>query len=327
MSNRYLMALGAGLAAGVLFILPAKGMMAGVWLSVLAPMPLMIAVLGYGWLAGLAAAVVGAGACALMQPALSIVFLISTAGPALLLGWLATHVFAGERQLAPGDLLAALVGLAIAAVWGMIAFVAVIHGDLEAAATEIASGLRQALQRMKGIEDGAAIMPVDEFIQWLVASIPAVMAFWSVLAMSLNLWLAARVAMISGLLNREWPDLPRSLALPRLALGAFALATLACALPGASRVFASSAAVARSRNCGTRDTGTDMSCFQLTPSGFWACDRSSRRRHMRRAWDSVWATVASWINSAWKPATINRSSEASAPPASPLMVSTRTYQA
>ena len=244
MSNRYLMALGAGLAAGVLFILPAKGMMAGVWLSVLAPMPLMIAVLGYGWLAGLAAAVVGAGACALMQPALSIVFLISTAGPALLLGWLATHVFAGERQLAPGDLLAALVGLAIAAVWGMIAFVAVIHGDLEAAATEIASGLRQALQRMKGIEDGAAIMPVDEFIQWLVASIPAVMAFWSVLAMSLNLWLAARVAMISGLLNREWPDLPRSLALPRLALGAFALATLACALPGASRVFASSAAVA-----------------------------------------------------------------------------------
>ena len=243
MSNRYLIALGAGLAAGVLFMLPIKGMMAGVWLSVLAPMPLMIAVLGYGWLAGLIAAGVGAVACAVMQPTLGVIFLISTAGPALLLGWLASHVFAGERQLGPGHLLAAVAGLAIAAVWGMLAFVAVVHGDLEAAATEVASGLRLALQRIKGIEEGAAIMPVDEFVQWLVASIPAIMAFWTVLAMSLNLWLAARVAMISGLLNREWPDLPNTLVLPRVALGAFALATLACALPGVARVLASTAAV------------------------------------------------------------------------------------
>ena len=244
MSNRYLIALGAGLAAGVLFMLPTKGMMAGVWLSVLAPMPLMIAVLGYGFLAGLIAAGVGAVACFVMQPSLSIVFLISTVGPALLLGWLATHVFAGERQLGPGHLLLAVAGLAIAAVWGMIAFVAVIHGDLAAAATEIAAALREALQRMKGIEEGAAVMPLDEFVPWLVASIPAIMAFWSVMAMSLNLWLAARVAMISGLLNRDWPDLPGSLALPRLALAAFALASVACALPGVSRVFASTAAVA-----------------------------------------------------------------------------------
>ena len=243
MSNRYLIALGAGLAAGVLFMLPVKGMMAGVWLSVLAPMPLMIAALGYGLLPGLIAALVGAVACFVMQSSLSIVFLISTAGPALLLGWLASHVFAGERRLGPGHLLAAVAGLAIAAVWGTLAFVAVIHGDLEAAATEVAAGLRQALQRMKGIEEGAAVMPLDEFLQWLVASIPAIMAFWTVLAMSLNLWLAARVAMISGLLNRDWPDLPTTLELPRVALAAFALATLACALPGASRVFASAAAV------------------------------------------------------------------------------------
>ncbi len=244
MTNRYLIALGAGLAAGVLFVLPAKGMMAGVWLSILAPMPLMIAVLGYGPLAGLFAAVVGATTCAVMQPALSFVFVISTAVPALLLGWLASHAFAGERRLGPGPLLATVAALAIAAVWGMIAFVAIIYGDLEAAATEIGSGLREMLQRMKGVEEGAAIMPVDEFVPWLVASVPAIMAFWSVLTMSLNLWLAARVALISGLLNRDWPDLPTSLDLPRLALGAFALATLACALPGGARVFASSAAVA-----------------------------------------------------------------------------------
>ena len=244
MSNRFLIALGAGLAAGVLFMLPVKGMIAGVWLSVLAPMPLMIAVLAYGPLAGVSAAVVGALACVIMQPALSLVVLISTALPALLLGWLASQSFAGERRLGPGPLLAAVAGLAIAAVWGMIAFVSVIYGDLETAATEIGAGLRETLQQMKGVEEGAAIMPVDEFVPWLVASVPAIMAFWSVLTMSLNLWLAARVALISGLLNRDWPDLPTNLELPRIALAAFALATLACALPGASRVFASSAAVA-----------------------------------------------------------------------------------
>ena len=71
MANRFLIAFGAGLAAGVLFVLPAKGMMAGVWLSILAPMPLMIVVIGYGSLAGLVAAFVGALACIAMQPFLS----------------------------------------------------------------------------------------------------------------------------------------------------------------------------------------------------------------------------------------------------------------
>ena len=58
MVNRFLIAFGAGLAAGVLFLLPAKGMMEGVWLSILAPMPLMIVVIGYGSLAGFVAAFV-----------------------------------------------------------------------------------------------------------------------------------------------------------------------------------------------------------------------------------------------------------------------------
>ena len=244
MAQRILIALGAGLAAGVLFVLPAKGMMAGVWLSVLAPMPLMIAALAYGPLAALGAALVGAIASALMQPALGIVFLVSTALPALLLGWLAGHVFAGGRRLGPGLLLSAVAAISIVAVWGMVAFVSVTFGGLDVAATEIAASLREVMQKMKGIEEGEAVMPLDEFIQWLVAGVPAVMAFWSVLALSINLWLAARVAMISGLLNRDWPDLPTNLVLPRAALAAFALATLGCALPGASRVLASSAAVA-----------------------------------------------------------------------------------
>jgi hypothetical protein len=242
MAQRILIALGAGLAAGVLFVLPSKGMMAGVWLSVLAPMPLMIACMGYGLLAGIGAAVVGAIASAVMQPALGLIFLVSTAFPAILLAWLASHPCAGERRLGPGHLLTVVTALALLAVWSMLAFVGLSYGGLDEAATEVAAGVLELMKRMKGMEDAASGMALEDFVRVLVASMPAIMTFWSVLALSLNLWLAARVALISGLLAPPWPDLPTHLALPRAALGAFALATLACALPGASRVIASCAA-------------------------------------------------------------------------------------
>jgi hypothetical protein len=244
MAQRYLIAIGAGLAAGVLFVLPAKGMMLGMWLSVLAPLPLMIAVLGYGLSAGLMAALIGALACALIQPSLSIVFLVSNAVPALLLGWLSVHVFSGDRRIGPGLLLTVVTALAILAVWGMLAFVGFSYGGLDKAATEIAAGAHEIIKALPGIEDGAGGLNADDLAQVLVASVPAVMAFWSVLTLSINLWLAARVAMVSGQLSRPWPDLPSHLMLPRGALAAFAMASLACALPGVIRVMASAAAVA-----------------------------------------------------------------------------------
>ena len=247
MAQRILIALGAGLAAGVLFVLPAKGVLAGVWLSVLAPMPLMIACMGYGLLAGVGAAVIGAIVAAFMQPVLGLVFLVSTSFPALLLAWLSVHVFSGGRRLPPGLLLTAVTTLSIVATWGMVAFVGLIYGGLDTAASEISAGVVELLKNMKGVEggdDAASSQALDNLAPVLVASVPAVMAFWSVLALSLNLWLAARVTMISGQFAQAWPDLPTSLDLPRAALGAFAVATLACALPGAARVFASSAAVA-----------------------------------------------------------------------------------
>ncbi len=244
MAQRFLIAFGAGLAAGVLFVLPAKGMMAGVWLSILAPMPLMIGCMGYGLPAGVGASVIGALVASVMQPALGLVFLVSTAFPALLLGWLTAHVFSGGRRLSPGFLLAAVTALSVIAVWGTVAFAGASFGGLDAAANEIAASVQAVLKNLKGAEDAAGVMPLDEFAPLLVASIPAMMAFWSVLALSLNLWLAARVTMISGQLGETWPDLPTHLVLPRLALAAFAIATLACLLPGAGRVLASSAAVA-----------------------------------------------------------------------------------
>ena len=243
MAQRFLIAFGAGLCAGVLFVLPAKGMLAGVWLSVLAPMPLMIACMGYGLAAGLGAALFGAFAAALMQPALGVAFLASTAAPALFLGWLAAHAFS-EGRLSPGSLLTAVTAVSVVAVWGMVAFFAISYGGLDVAAIELANTVQMVLKNLKGVEDAANVMPVEEFAPLLVSIMPAMMAFWSVLALSLNLWLAARVTMISGQFGETWPDLPTHLVLPRIALAAFAVATIACVPTGVTRVLASSAAVA-----------------------------------------------------------------------------------
>ena len=190
-----LMAIGSGVASGVLFVLPAKGMMLGVWLSILAPLPLMIAMLGYGGAAGLLAGLVGAVLTTFLQPALGFVFVISAAVPSLLLGWLARRTSAAGKRVSPGFLLAVASGLAIAGVAFMVGVVRVTYGSLDTAVSEITTGLEQVLKTMNGVENATPGLTSAEFAQMLVVSAPAIMAFWSVIALSMNLWLAGRVVL------------------------------------------------------------------------------------------------------------------------------------
>jgi hypothetical protein len=69
-------------------------------------------------------------------------------------------------------------------------------------------------------------------------------AGWGVIAFAGNLWLAARVTQISGLLKRPWPDMPTTLGLPKAALFVFAIVLGLCVAPGVTRVLASSATAA-----------------------------------------------------------------------------------
>ena len=89
---------------------------------------------------------------------------------------------------------------------------------------------------------------------------------------------------------------------------------------------ASRAASASAMNCGGSDTGTEMSCFQLEPSGFWPKFMFSRSDHMAWAWAWVWATAASAISPSSRAAVRVRSRAASAPPGSPLAISISTIQ-
>jgi hypothetical protein len=238
MVQSLLFALGAGLGSGLLFILPVKGSVLGMWLSMLAPLPLMIVAMGFGARFGLLTAMIAAAVCAFFQPALALAFLLSSAIPALILAAVTRRVFIVEDPLAPGTLLATICAIAIVAVFGMIGVATFTYGSFDVAARDITELVKDALKGMKGFDEPSDIAEI------VVSSIPAIMAFWSVLAMALNLFFAMKVVRISGLFHGALPDIPSSTVLPQAALVAFALALFVCIAPGLPRLLGSVAAVA-----------------------------------------------------------------------------------
>ena len=62
MLQQIIMALGAGLASAILFVVPAKGSALAFALGLIAPLPLMIAAIGQGERIGAATGVLGAAA-------------------------------------------------------------------------------------------------------------------------------------------------------------------------------------------------------------------------------------------------------------------------
>jgi hypothetical protein len=73
--------------------------------------------------------------------------------------------------------------------------------------------------------DGERVLDV------LVAMAPAAAAIIAMMTLTLNLWLAARVTVLSGRLRRPWPDL-RTTTLPRMTLVALVIAVALCFVDG-----------------------------------------------------------------------------------------------
>ena len=58
----------------------------------------------------------------------------------------------------------------------------------------------------------------------LASLLPWMMAVFALVVYVVNLWIAARIARTSGVLGKDWPDIPRNLRLPRFAAPLLALA-------------------------------------------------------------------------------------------------------
>ena len=225
-----LIAIAAGCASALMFASIVSGALISLLLFYLAPLPLMVAALGWGPLS----ATIGGIAAAMVLGAIfglpyCIAFVVATALPAWWLG----HLALLGRPLTTGVQSA---NDAAALEWypvGRILLWIVIFATLMITATLLTMGSdgpsitgtmraawRQLLQTV-------GVAPADRTLDVLVAIAPAAAAIFVTLTLTLNLWLAAKITATSGRLHRPWPDL-RSAALPPLTLAVLCVAIAFC---------------------------------------------------------------------------------------------------
>src|SRR5262249_26908149 len=183
----------AGIAAGLVFASIASGSALSIPLFYLAPLPILIAAMGWSHLAGLIAAGVAAlGLGVAFGSVLFIVFLVGVGLPAWWLGypaWLArpgSNGASGQLEWYPTGRLviwAALLGsLVVMAVMVRFGF----------DADSIQSGLQRALETFFQVRGAGAATPdrtvdLGEFIAWLTVWIPRIAAIPTILASLINL--------------------------------------------------------------------------------------------------------------------------------------------
>src|SRR4051794_20795164 len=195
-----LIALAAGSASALMFASIISGALISLVLFYLAPLPLMVAGLGWGPLTatiGGIAAALGLGAVFGLPYCLA--FVLTVALPAwwlghlALLGRAAPAVAAGANGAAPvapviewypiGRILLWTAGFAALTT---IAALFTLGSD----AATITAALRRGLQRIIGMRDSAASSNGEQFINTLAAIAPAAAAIVAMMTLTLNLWLA-----------------------------------------------------------------------------------------------------------------------------------------
>ena len=233
MTKLFGVALGAGVTSAVLFAVARTGSPAAILLAYLAPLPIMIAGLGFTHAVGAAAALIGGGAIGVaLGPAAGVLFLAALGLPAWHLSRLALlgRPLAAQPAGAPAPgwypipklllniaaaAAAPVLVIGIALVWRL--------GGYDRTVSTLATKLATLLS-------GETVPEAFPFAD-IVRLAPVAMAASSVLMLAVNLWLAARSVQLSSLLVRPWPNLPDALRMPRLAVAAFAALGAASLLP------------------------------------------------------------------------------------------------
>jgi hypothetical protein len=216
-----LIGVGAGVAAALLFASVISGSLAAVFLFYLAPLPILIASLGWSHIAGLVAAASATAAVAFLSGAFFLAIAVISFG-AWWLGYLtllARGVGNGSEPKLEWYPIGRLV-LWAAAIGTLVVAAAIPNFGTDQASLQAA--LRESYERI--IRDPSTI-------DFLVIVVPPAAAVFSMLTCLCNLWLAARIVKISGRLTRPWPELP-AMTLPPATLAMLMLAAAGSFLPG-----------------------------------------------------------------------------------------------
>jgi hypothetical protein len=209
-----LIGLGAGAASALLFASVASGSVFSIILFYLAPLPIMIAALGWSHWSGLFAAIVAAvGLSTVFGPFFIVAFLIGIGLPAWWLGYLAllARPAADNPQevewYPPGRL---VVWAAIVSALTVTAAIPNFGLDEES----FRSGLRESFERVLRVQSPAD-MPAEirnadqkKVVDLLAAVIPLAAAVVATITSTVNLWLAGRIVSVSRNLRRPWPSIP-----------------------------------------------------------------------------------------------------------------------
>ncbi|KIZ41812.1 MULTISPECIES: hypothetical protein [Rhodopseudomonas] len=245
-----LIALAAGCASALMFASIISGALVSLLLFYLAPLPLLVAALGWGTTGAVVGGLVaGISLGALFGIPYFITFAVTVVLPACLLG----HVALLARQLpapaASGNDSAPQpttvtewypVGRLVAWIAGFAALTTMAAlFTLGTDAATITSALRGGLQRMLGARDAtdaADIADIAKLAGAMAVVAPAAAAIVATMMLTLNLFLAAKIARISGRLHRPWPDL-KATELPPMTLAVLSAAIALCFLDGLPAMF------------------------------------------------------------------------------------------
>jgi hypothetical protein len=220
MANVFLIGLGAGAASALLFASIVSGSPLAILLFYLSALPVMLAAIAWSHMAGLFALTFGAlSLAAFLNSWIALVYLAAIATPAYVLAYIAMlgREVAPASGTAPAEMEWYPPGrIVLWAAWiafALVVFVVLQFGtSFEIYKKEIRTTFERVLKLQARI---AADQPLkipgvqnpEQFLNTLVAVMPAAAALLSMLTSLVNLWLACRVALVSGRLRRPWPDL------------------------------------------------------------------------------------------------------------------------
>ena len=248
-----LIALAAGCASALMFASIISGALISLLLFYLAPLPLMVAALGWGPLAATIGGIAAASGLGLIFGLpYCIAFAMMVALPAWWLGHLALLGRPLPDPSAPGNgssppapqlewypvgrILLWIVGFAV-----LTTMAALLTLGTDAAI--VTDTLKRGLLRMLGPRKVDSPEDFERVIDALVAIAPAAAAMLTMTTLTLNLWLAAKITATSSRLNRPWPDL-KSVALPPMTLAALSVAIALSFAGGMLAILAKVVAVA-----------------------------------------------------------------------------------
>jgi Predicted membrane protein (DUF2232) len=240
-SNRYrgtaedmptgiLVGLGSGLVSGLLFYSAAQGgPLLRPLLLLLIPLPSLVAGFGWGWIAAVAAALSSAIVVGILVASGVVIGYSLTVGiPVALASYLAylsrPHVSdPAKREWYPAGRLLAVMALYAGALPLML--LPLIGGSYESLRPLMKEVLHEFAKRWAPPDAPIPDEVLAQQAEWALYLLPAGLAAQWLALCALNLYLAGRIVLASGLLARDWPDLP-GLAYPPILALVFAAALL-----------------------------------------------------------------------------------------------------